>query len=36
MNLDNNKEFDYEAHIYHSLNDEKFVTCTTNLSKQKS
>ena len=33
MNFDNNKEFDYEAHIYHSFDDEKFII---DSSKQKS
>ena len=32
VNLDDNKEFDYETYVYHSSNDEK----STNSSKQKS
>ena len=33
MNFDNNKEFGYGAHVYHSFDDEKFVI---DSSKQKS
>ena len=32
MNFNDNKEFDYEAHVYHSFDDEN----QTKSSKQKS
>ena len=34
MNFDNNKEFDYKAHVYHFFNNEKFVTRIANSSKR--